>query len=224
MAGAGAALLGMARRARRELDLQTALGPALMAAKGFAALEVEQTYARARTLCQQVGDTPQLFQALWGLTRFYQVSVQLQTSRASSRVSRSISSQRSPSPIRIWNSRTLPARSSCRPGRGKARTGRMNQRVCRAGNGENSERPERSWLSRSCGESLVGRACIRTPTVDCARAAPLPPWLQACGGKRRFRAAPVRSPVLLEFSQAGDGRRRRVAAEPRAQRSQHCRG
>ena len=81
MAGAGAALLGMARRARRELDLQTALGPALMAAKGFAALEVEQTYARARTLCQQVGDTPQLFQALWGLTRFYQVSVQLQTSR-----------------------------------------------------------------------------------------------------------------------------------------------
>ena len=40
--------------------LQLALGPALMATKGQAAPEVEQTYARARALCAQVGDTPQL--------------------------------------------------------------------------------------------------------------------------------------------------------------------
>jgi predicted ATPase len=48
-----------------------ALGPALMATKGYAAPEVEQTYARARALCQQVGNTPQLFPALRGLCEFY---------------------------------------------------------------------------------------------------------------------------------------------------------
>ena len=38
-------------RVQQELDLQIALGPALSATKGFAAPEVEQTYARARALC-----------------------------------------------------------------------------------------------------------------------------------------------------------------------------
>ena len=56
-------------RTQQELDLQTALGPALMATKGYAAPEVEQAYARARELCQQVGETPQLFPVLWGLWR-----------------------------------------------------------------------------------------------------------------------------------------------------------
>ena len=58
-------------RVQQELDLQLALGPALMATKGIAAPEVEQTYARARALCAQVGDTPQLFPTLRGLWRFY---------------------------------------------------------------------------------------------------------------------------------------------------------
>jgi predicted ATPase len=48
-------------RAQQELDLQIALGPALSATKGMAAPEVEQTYARARALCAQIGETPQLF-------------------------------------------------------------------------------------------------------------------------------------------------------------------
>ena len=68
-------------RAQQELDLQIALGPALMATKGYAAPEVEQTYARARALCQQVGETPQLFPALWGLCRFYRSRGALQTAR-----------------------------------------------------------------------------------------------------------------------------------------------
>ncbi len=58
-------------RVQQELDLQLALGPALIATKDSAAPEVEQTYARARTLCAQVGETPQLFQALRGLWSFY---------------------------------------------------------------------------------------------------------------------------------------------------------
>jgi predicted ATPase len=58
-------------RAQQELDLLITLGPALLATKGYAAPEVEQTYARARALCAQVGETPQLFPTLWGLGRFY---------------------------------------------------------------------------------------------------------------------------------------------------------
>jgi predicted ATPase len=58
-------------RAHQELDLQLALGPALMAARGWAAPEVEQTYTRARVLCAQVKKTPQLLPTLRGLWRFY---------------------------------------------------------------------------------------------------------------------------------------------------------
>jgi predicted ATPase len=57
-------------RAQQELDLQLALGLALIASKGSVAPEVEQTYARARALCEHVGETPQLFPALWGLWNF----------------------------------------------------------------------------------------------------------------------------------------------------------
>jgi predicted ATPase len=68
-------------RAQQELDLQIALGSALMATKGHAAPEVEQAYARARALCQQVGETPQLFPTLRGLCRVYQNRGALPTAR-----------------------------------------------------------------------------------------------------------------------------------------------
>jgi predicted ATPase/class 3 adenylate cyclase len=68
-------------RARQELELQTTLGPVLMAVKGFASLEAERTYARARELCQQLGETPQLFPVLCGLWRFYMVRAELHTTR-----------------------------------------------------------------------------------------------------------------------------------------------
>jgi predicted ATPase len=61
--------------------VQLALGPAFMAAKSLAAPEVEQTYARARTLCEQVGETPQVFSALQGLLVFYQNRGALPTAR-----------------------------------------------------------------------------------------------------------------------------------------------
>ena len=68
-------------RAQHELDLLLALGPVLMATKGFAAPEVEETYSRARVLCTQVGDTPRLFPTLWGLCRFYANRGALPTAR-----------------------------------------------------------------------------------------------------------------------------------------------
>jgi DNA-binding winged helix-turn-helix (wHTH) protein/predicted ATPase len=61
-----------AARTQQELALQLALGPALLATKGQGALEVEQTYSRARALYAQGGALPQRLATLWGLCRFYQ--------------------------------------------------------------------------------------------------------------------------------------------------------
>jgi adenylate cyclase len=60
-----------------ELELQLALGLALTATKGYAAPEVEKTYARARALCQQEGDPVRLFRVLEGPRRFYSVKPNL---------------------------------------------------------------------------------------------------------------------------------------------------
>ncbi len=68
-------------RAQKELELQIDLGNALMATKGYAAAEVEQTYARARELGRQVGETRQLFPVLHGLCVFYLVRAELQAAR-----------------------------------------------------------------------------------------------------------------------------------------------
>src|SRR5262249_25241426 len=68
-------------QAQQELDLQIALGPALAATRGPAAMEVEQTYARARTLCAQIGETPKSFPALRGLCAFYLTRGALSTAR-----------------------------------------------------------------------------------------------------------------------------------------------
>jgi class 3 adenylate cyclase/predicted ATPase len=58
-------------RVQRALDMRIALGPALVTIKGYSDPDVEPVFRRARTLCQQVGDSTQLFHALWGLWRFY---------------------------------------------------------------------------------------------------------------------------------------------------------
>src|SRR5262245_53098805 len=52
-----------------------------MATKGFAAPEVERAYVRARELCQQVGETPQLFPVLLVLRAFYQQRGAMPTAR-----------------------------------------------------------------------------------------------------------------------------------------------
>jgi class 3 adenylate cyclase/predicted ATPase len=67
--------------AQQELGVQIALGQAWMAAKGQGVPEVERAYTRARALCQQVEETPDLFPILWGLWRFYFVRAEHQTAR-----------------------------------------------------------------------------------------------------------------------------------------------
>jgi predicted ATPase/class 3 adenylate cyclase len=68
-------------RARQELDMQITLGPVLMAVKGQSSPDTERAYARARELCQKVGETPQLFPVLFGLFRFHMVRAEFQATR-----------------------------------------------------------------------------------------------------------------------------------------------
>ena len=75
------ALPGDPGRMQCELDLRIAHGSALMATRGYAALEVQDTYLRARELCREIGETPQLFPVLHGLYRFYHVRGDLQAAR-----------------------------------------------------------------------------------------------------------------------------------------------
>jgi predicted ATPase len=66
-------------RTQHELALHIALGASLTAIAGYGAPEVQRVYTRARALCQEVGDTPQLPSMLFGLWRFYVQRGQLQT-------------------------------------------------------------------------------------------------------------------------------------------------
>ncbi len=68
-------------RARQEVDLQTNLGLTYMAAKGYATPEVGTAYARARALCQQMDDAPQLPRVLGGLWIFHLGRAELSTAR-----------------------------------------------------------------------------------------------------------------------------------------------
>jgi predicted ATPase len=68
-------------RAERELALQATLGVPLLATRGYAAPEVGNTYARARALCAQAGETPRLFPVLRGLWIFYFIGGDLCSAR-----------------------------------------------------------------------------------------------------------------------------------------------
>jgi DNA-binding SARP family transcriptional activator len=52
---------------RLEVELRLSLGTALIATKGYGAVEIGQTYSRALELCEQLGDNAGLFTALWGM-------------------------------------------------------------------------------------------------------------------------------------------------------------
>ena len=66
-------------RTQRELVLQMAVGPALIAIKGRAAPEVDRTYTRARELCERLGDRPELFPASLGLWYVHLLRGELRT-------------------------------------------------------------------------------------------------------------------------------------------------
>jgi predicted ATPase len=67
-------------RHRRELDLQTALGGALIAVKGYGASEVRQAYGRALQLCQRTGNTGSYFSVLRGIWNWHLLRAEIHTS------------------------------------------------------------------------------------------------------------------------------------------------
>ncbi len=68
-------------RDRKELALRTALGPYLIAMKGPAAEEVALIFARARSLCEKLGEDMQLFWVTYALQFFHLLRLELQIAR-----------------------------------------------------------------------------------------------------------------------------------------------
>jgi predicted ATPase len=66
-------------RTQQELALQLALSDLLRATKGVGSPDVGDVYTRAYTLCQQMGETPQLARVLWGLSQFQMTQGQVAT-------------------------------------------------------------------------------------------------------------------------------------------------
>ena len=66
---------------QHELSLYMVLGRTLKDVRGYGDPEVEQAYARALELCRRIGEAPQLFSTLLGLSIYFVVRAELQTAR-----------------------------------------------------------------------------------------------------------------------------------------------
>lgn len=65
---------------KKELELQVALGPPLVAARGYASKELEAAFTRALEIGEQLDEGITDFRALWGLSSFYLLRGQLEQS------------------------------------------------------------------------------------------------------------------------------------------------
>ena len=75
------ALPESAERNRKEIEMEISLGVPLQSTRGYGAPEVQETYARARELCHQMGETTQLFPVLYGLFRSQMLRAQYATAQ-----------------------------------------------------------------------------------------------------------------------------------------------
>lgn len=81
-----------------ELELRLVLAPALMAVSGVLDAEVEQTYSRARVLCEQLGNGPKLLVPLWGLWAYELMRGEVDRARGVARQLRALADG-SPQPV-----------------------------------------------------------------------------------------------------------------------------
>jgi predicted ATPase len=65
-----------------ELTLQATLGTVVLATQGYTAPAVARAYQRVRELAERAPETPEVFQALWGLYQFHSVRGEHQRARA----------------------------------------------------------------------------------------------------------------------------------------------
>src|SRR5262249_32304614 len=89
-------------RDREELAIRVALGPPLIAIRGYGDREVERTYERARTLCETIGEAPDLFEAVWGLANYYQSRGELVTGRTLAQTLGVVSARSSGALLGAW--------------------------------------------------------------------------------------------------------------------------
>ena len=68
-------------RKQQELGLQMIRGLALRMMKGWAAAELEPVFARARELCHELNDPPEVFPVRWALTLFHAIRGDLRVYR-----------------------------------------------------------------------------------------------------------------------------------------------
>jgi predicted ATPase len=68
-------------RAQQELCLQLTLGVPLIATQGYASPDVGSVYLKARKLYEQLGQTPDVAEVLWGLWTFHILRAELATAR-----------------------------------------------------------------------------------------------------------------------------------------------
>src|SRR5260370_7804563 len=85
LARRGLALLGKmpgaTEHSRKALDVQITLAFSLLFTRGYGVQEVQENMARARELCQSLGDTAQLFPVLFGLWLYYITAPELRAAR-----------------------------------------------------------------------------------------------------------------------------------------------
>ena len=107
-------------RKQQELGLQMIRGLALRMMKGWAAAELEPVFARARELCHELDDPPEVFPVRWALTLFHAI-------RGDLRVYRERAAGADDSGRAVGESRVSDGRSS--PGRRVAGVPREHGRV-----------------------------------------------------------------------------------------------
>ena len=88
-------------RQQQELPLQLTLGTATTIVRGYTVPEVEAAYTRARVLCQQLGDTQDVFPVLFGLYQFYLVRADLSLAHQLGEELLGLAEQRDETPLSV---------------------------------------------------------------------------------------------------------------------------
>jgi class 3 adenylate cyclase/predicted ATPase len=95
------------QRLQREVDMHITLGASLLATKGSGAPEVEQTYLRARQLCEHLEAPHQLFPVLRGLWNYYNGRAEHQTAHALGEQLLTLAQQAQDTPMLVATHRAL---------------------------------------------------------------------------------------------------------------------
>ena len=155
-------------RIRQELDVQISLGQALTATKGHAAPEVEQAFTRARALCEQVGETSQLFLVLAGLRTMYEARGELPQARELAEQLLSLA-QREQDPVQLMRAYNVLGATSLYLGAFAPARAYLDQGIALDALPRDRSAPGRPPLGPSRGQHPRGQlpaACCLDPVVS----------------------------------------------------------